>query len=170
MNVAARAALTGVVAAGLLWPVPTAAATGACSGVAAQRTLETIVVESLDVELRAARRRYAPGDVARVRVTVTRPAGSDPAGPGELVDPPASVPAAGVEVGLGVSIGDEYAYGYGVTGDRGITTAKVRIPADAPRKAAHVRALASKRYVNTICANVDEVGFASKRRLFRVVR
>ena len=166
----ARLALAVLLSGALLAPAPARASDGVdgCSGASSAQTMETLLVETFALELRATRPRYAPGDVARVRIAVTRPSGADPLGPGELVDPPAGVPAAGVEVGLGVSIGREYVYGYGVTDDAGVTTAKVRIPPDAPSKPAHVRALASKRHVNTICATVDEVGFASEPRLFVV--
>jgi hypothetical protein len=158
-----------VAVSGFTSPAPA----GACAGMSLHAALrdglpETILVETLHIQMSATRSSYAAGDTVTVRVKVTRPAHRDPVGAGINFRPPAGVPAPRVHVGVGLSVGRSFVYAGGSTDAVGRETLKLRLPGGAPAGPVTARALAYKRHVETICANVDEVGFARDARLFTI--
>ena len=157
----ALVATTGLLG-GLLALAPAAPA-AACS-------METVELVTFGFkEIKAEKKTYSRGQVALINVTVVRPANEDPLRLGLTFDPPATVPAADVNVGVGLSIGRTYHPGYSVTKDNGKATIRIRIPKWAPAPAvAHADASAWLTHADVPCARVEEVGYGSQSRLFKV--
>ena len=172
--------ITGVLAAAILvalLPIAPAqaAVTGDCSpayvrGMMRYDQLESIVLRTFNVALKADKSTYKVGQTAIVRATVTRPAHEDPLGVGVPLDPPTTMPAAEVSVGIGLRIRDVFLFGYSVTDENGKAVIKVAIKRYAPAGKALVDGFAWKRQAETPCANVEENGYISAPGLFKVVK
>lgn len=114
------------------------------------------------VKLRVLDDEYRIGEKARFRVRVHRIVGGQDVGPVE-----------GAEVAVGVSLGDVYLWGDGMTDSYGRTSVEVALKRYAPAGPADVWASASRLVAIDLPCNSqleNEYGSVTKRGLFRVVR
>lgn len=133
--------------------------------------METIALRTLHLEYNADKKIYKIGEIAKVKVTVTRPAKEDPLGNGIPMDRPFVEPAADINVGVGLSIGRVFLPGAGVTNDKGVATVKIKIENYAPAgKWADTSAYAWRIVQSTTCGTVQEDGYRVQPRLFRTTR
>lgn len=137
----------------------------ACGG---GKAFDYITPNTLHVALKPFGKRYARGETVTVRVVVTRPADEDPAGLGIPVARPASQPAADVNVGIGISVGAAFVPGYGKTNAKGKVGVGIKLGRNVPAGIATVRAYAYKERLNTPCVVVEEQGYRTNRKAFRV--
>lgn len=145
-----------------LVPAP-AAACGATGG-----AFDYITPTTLHVVIKPFRKRYARGEMVVAKIVVTRPAGEDPAGLGIPMERPVSQPAAHVNVGIGISVRGAFLPAYGKTDDNGGVAVAVRLRRRMPVGVATVRAYAYKERLNTPCVVVEEQGYRTHRKAFRV--
>lgn len=130
--------------------------------------METIALRTLHLEYEADKKVYKVGEVATIKVTVTRPAKEDPLGQGIPMDRPYVEPAVGVNVGVGLSIGRVFLPGAGLTDENGEALVKIKIENYAPAgKWADASAYAWKIVQATTCGTVQEDGFRIQPRMFR---
>ncbi len=170
--------ITGVLAAAVLvalLPVAPAHAMTDCApsdvrGMMRFGQLESIVLETFTVVLKADRKTYTVGQTAKIRANVTRPAQEDPLGLGVPLEPVNPTPADDVSVGIGLRIRDVFLFGYAVTDQEGNALIKIPIKRYTPPGKAIVDGFAWERQVETPCANVEENGYTSVPGLFKVVR
>ncbi len=130
--------------------------------------MEYITPVTFHVAVKPFKKTYRKLDVVPVEITVSRPAEEDPAGLGVGVERPTSVPAAEVNVGVGISVGRVFLPGYGFTNQRGKVTVRIRLERYAPTTTAHVRAFAYKTTFQTTCLTVEEQGYRTVPNAFRV--
>jgi hypothetical protein len=157
--------LVPALVAGLLSAPATAAPQGssACSSA-------VLVLESLHIEAVPSKENVRPGDTFTVDVTVTRPAHRDPLDQGiEWGEPPVSVPAENVIVGLSVWVGDyTYFWQMGKTDENGKDTLKLRVPENSEHGWAI--AMASAYYwQKQDCPDIKEEGFTPYPEFVKVV-
>lgn len=118
---------------------------------------ETVLLNTFYIVMEPSKRAYRVGENAVFDIEVTRPAHEDPLGQGQRLDPPMSMPAADVQVGVGLAIDDVFLYGFGLTDQDGRAQVKVKLRPYTPAPAsAFAVVVAQKRQVQTVCANVDE--------------
>ncbi|HWC12991.1 MAG TPA: hypothetical protein VG929_00165 [Actinomycetota bacterium] len=130
--------------------------------------METIGLRTLHLEYKADKKIYEIGDIAQIKVTVTRPADEDPLGQGIPMDRPFVEPAADVNVGVGLSIGRVFLPGAGLTNEKGVAIVKIKIENYAPAgKWADASAYAWRVVQSTPCATVQEDGYRIQPRMFR---
>ena len=171
-------AATALVAASLVVPPATAssAAPAPCSPRQARsllrsgKAMEVVSLRTFTVEMKADKPSYAIGDIARVNFTVTRPAQEDPAHLGVPFDPPQSFPAEGVNVGLGLRVGEVFLFGHGVTDAEGKAQVKVEIKDYTPAGTAIGDGFAWNVLHESVCARVEETGYVNVPKLFKVTR
>lgn len=132
------------------------------------QALDYITPTTLHVAIKPFKKSYARGETVRAKVVVTRPAARDPAGLGIPVERPVSQPASDVNVGIGISVGGAFVPGYGVTNGQGRATIGIKLRSHLPAGTATVRAYAYKERVNTPCVVVEEQGYRTNRKAFRV--
>ncbi len=132
--------------------------------------LEVVTLRTYHLEVKANKPAYKVGELAKVKVTVTRPAHEDPAGAGIEQEPPESFPAEGVNVGIGLRVGEVFLFGHSMTNEEGVAMVKIRLKAYTPAGKASADAYAWKTAVDTPCARVEENGYAQKSSLFNVLR
>ncbi len=130
--------------------------------------MEYITPRTFHVQIKPLKKTYRRGEVVKVKVLVTRPAEEDPAGLGVPLERPASVPAEGVNVGVGISVGRVFLPGYGRTSPNGVATVGIKLARYVPSAPADVRAFAYKEVVATTCLTVEEQGFKAVENAFRV--
>ena len=132
------------------------------------RSMETIGLRTLNIEFKADKKIYNPGEIAQIKVKVTRPAKEDPMGQGIPMERPYVEPAAGVNVGIGIAIGRVFLPGAGLTDENGEATVKIKIESYAPSgEWADASAYAWKIIMPTPCATVQEDGYQIYPRMFR---
>ena len=134
-----------------------------------QGDMETVVLRTFTVQLKAAKKTYRIGETAIVHATVTRPANEDPLGLGQQFEPPMSFPAEEVNVGIGLRVGDVFLFGFGVTDADGKADLKIDIKSYAPTGKAIADGFAWKRQFEAPCANVEENGYTFAPGIFKVV-
>ncbi len=132
--------------------------------------LEVVSLRTYHLVVKADKRAYQVGEVAKVNVTVTRPAHEDPVGAGIEQEPPESFPAEDVNVGIGLRVGDVFLFGHSVTDSDGFAQVKIKIKDYTPAGKASADAYAWKMAVDTPCARVEENGYTQKSGLFNVLR
>lgn len=170
---ALRALLVACVAiSGVAVVSPTPAdATGRCSGKGAD---VTVPIRSFNVEWKWDKKSYRIGQTAKLDLTVTRPSHEDPVtddGQPLPVDPPATAPADGVTVGIGLYVGDVFLSGGGITDADGKLTAPVKIQSYAKPGTADQTIYAFKRYLTeTRCVYVQEFGYVKTPKVFKITR
>lgn len=147
----------------LAQPVAPAAACQAPAG-----ALDYVTPTTLHVVIKPFDKSYARGETVRAVVVVTRPAARDPAGLGIPVERPVSEPASDVNVGIGINVGGVFVPGYGVTNDKGRVTVGIKLRPHVPAGTATLRAYAYKERLNTPCVVVEEQGYRTKQKAFRV--
>lgn len=118
---------------------------------------ETVLLNTFHIVMKTSKPSYQVGQNAVFDIEVTRPAHEDPLGQGQRMDPPMSMPASDVQVGVGLAIDDVFLYGFGLTDQDGKAQVKIKLRPYTPAPAtAFAVAVAQKRQVQTVCANVDE--------------
>lgn len=168
--VAVTATLAGTMAFASAGTVQACASRGVRSGLRSGALLETVGLRTYRVEVKPDKKSYRVGDLAKVHVTVTRPAEEDPIGQGIPINSPESFPAEGVNVGIGLRIGEVFLFGHNVTDAEGHTLVKIKIASYAPPGEASADAYAWKTQVDSTCARVEENGYTSVPNLFTVLR
>jgi hypothetical protein len=146
----------------LLSSVP-ASACGAGGGF-----FDYVTPNTLHVVIKPFHKRYARGDTVTVKVVVTRPAAEDPAGFGVPIERPVTQPASDVNVGIGINVGRAFLPGYGETNDKGEVAVGIKLGRRVPAGNATVRAYAYKERLNTPCVVVEEQGYRTSPKAFRV--
>lgn len=160
------AALTAALLAAAL-PASTArAAQAACSGRSANGGMVTRL-RTFHVVAKPLRKTYRSGSVAKVEVTVTRPAHEDPLGNNIEFEPPTSLAAEGVNVSVGLYRGIFYMYGVGVTDSEGKAILKVKLHPNAPAGNVIGEAGARAYYNRGGCPDIEEEGFAYYPKFFK---
>jgi hypothetical protein len=147
---------------------------GACKGYARQVLRGAVVLEQ--VALRTFRIEAKPpknvevGGVASIPVVVTRPAEQDPLGQGIPTDDLDPEPAVGINVGVGLLIGDVFFPGFAVTNNAGKATIKIKIENYAKPGRADASFYAWKTQADTPCLRLDENGYRFYEKFFSVKR
>ncbi len=155
-----RALLVIALLAALAPATAGAAAAASCGGSAAT------VFRTFYVTAKPHKKNYRLGDVAKVDVTVTRPAHEDPLGAGVTFEPPASVPAADADVSVGLYVGNNYLYGLGVTDSDGKATISIKL--NASQTGWVLGEVAAREFYNRGgCPDIEEEGYASYPRFFK---
>jgi hypothetical protein len=167
-------AATALVAAALVTPSASAAPIPCTRHVRTTlrdgKALEVVSIRTFYVEMKADKPVYNVGDIARVNVTVTRPAHEDPFNLGQPVDPPQSFPADNVNVGLGLRIGEVFLFGHALTDANGKAQVKVEIKDYTPAGTAVGDGFAWNILHESVCARVEEIGYTNVPKLFKVTR
>lgn len=131
--------------------------------------LEVIPLYTLHADIETDKKVYRVGDTVKVSATVTRPGHEDPAGQGIPMHPPASAPAEGMNVGIGIQVGRVFLFGFGPPTDaRGKTTIPVKIQPYTPAGKAMLDAFAWKVQAEPPCFTVEERGYTSIPNAFTV--
>jgi hypothetical protein len=153
------APLAAVALMGSLLAAPAAAGSSGSADAACSSAV--LVLRSLHVVATPSKTKVKPGDKFTVNVTVTRPAHEDPVGQGLEFEPPASLPAEGVTVGLSVWVGERtYFWQVGMTDANGESVLKLKVPASA--EAGKALASASARHwVKSDCPDILEDGYTN---------
>ena len=162
------AAALAVISAATVLVVAPAQAAGRAGRCAA---METYTVKTFHMTMKARKKVYRVGDVAKLDIKVTRPAHEDPAGGGVPITPPVSEPAAEVPVGVGLQVGDVFLFGFAVTNEKGEATANVKLYPWTRPGIADVAALARKDVVDggiASCFYVQEVGYTGCPACFKI--
>ena len=164
-EVMARSKLTKlfapVAALALMGSLLAAPASATTNGGDAACSSAVLVLRSLHVTATPSKKTVKPGEKFTVDVTVTRPAHEDPAGNGMTFDPPASVPAEDVTVGLSVWVGDRtYFWQIGLTDAEGKDTLRLKVPANAEGGEALASASA-RHWIKNDCPDILEDGYTN---------
>lgn len=134
------------------------------------RGSETTSLRTLHIEAEVLQDHYAIGDVAKFPVHVTRPAKEDPARLGLPWERPYVEDAAGVNVGVGLLIGDVFLPGFAITDDEGKATIKIKIKQYAQPAAVDAAFYSWNVVADTPCLRVEENGFVAFSEMFHVHR
>ena len=128
-----------------------------------------LVLRTLHIEAVPAKTKVKPGEKVPVEVTVTRPAHEDPADQGIEFEPPASVPAEGVTVGLSVYVGDRtYFWQIGLSDAEGKDTLMLTVPKDSEHGWAIAMASA-RHWIKNDCPDILEDGYTTYPEFVKVV-
>jgi hypothetical protein len=150
---------------------PAVAATNRCAPVPTPGSgRDTVQVRTLSVTAAPVKKTYKVGDVAKVKVTVSRPAGEDPFGNGMTIPQPVAAPASDVYVGVGVNLGNVFLPGFAVTDVQGKATVKIPLKSYAPPKKAQVSVYAYTTDLDTACLRLEENGYEEYKSMFSVKR
>ena len=164
------AALAGLMLA-MASPAAVSAAPVPCRAHAARalrgNAMDIVQARTFTVEV-TTKKAYRLGGKATIDAIVTRPAHRDPLQAGPDFDPPASVPAADVNVGIGIHVGDVFAPGFGVTDENGEATITIKLPKYMKSGSASLDAYAWKIAVDTPCLTLEEDGFTHVDNAFVV--
>ena len=131
---------------------------------------ETIALRTFHLVIESKKKTYKVGETAIIHATVTRPAHEDPLQLGVTFDPPESFPAEGVNVGIGVRVGDVFLFGFDITDANGEADIKVKIQPYTSPGTALVDAFSWERQLETPCLTVEENGYTFAPGLFKVTR
>lgn len=119
---------------------------------------------TLNVSVTPAKFTYTVGDVARFKVQVMRAIKTDEHEQGQEVGP-----AEGVDVRMGLTIGDKILSADGITDDTGLARINVRLPSDTPRGTADIVAFAEREIADVECVP-HEGGHFDAENLIRIRR
>ena len=120
-----------------------------------------LVLRSLHVVATPSKKKVHPGDKFTVAVKVTRPAHEDPLGNGIEFDPPQSVPAEDVTVGLSVWVGKRtYFWQVGVTDANGEDVLTLKVPNNAESGKALASA-SGRHWIKNDCPDILEDGYTN---------
>lgn len=165
-------ACLAAVALGVTAPAASAGVAGAnCSSKAND---VTIPIRSFHIEWKWDKKSYKIGQTAKLDMTVTRPAHEDPVtdeGQPLPMEPPASTPADGVTVGVGIYVGDVFLSGGGITDADGKLVAPLKVQPYTKPGTADMTIYAFKRYLTeTRCVYVQEFAYIKAEKVFKVTR
>lgn len=174
-QVMARSKLTKLVAPlavlalmGSLLAAPASATTSNGAGAACSSAV--LVLRSLHITAVPSKKTVKPGEKFTVDVTVTRPAHEDPLGNGVAFDPPTTVPAEDVTVGLSVWVGERtYFWQIGLTDAEGKDTLRLKVPANAETGEALASASA-RHWIKNDCPDILEDGYTNYLNFVTVKR
>ena len=152
-----------------LLAAPASATTSAPRETGAACSAAVLVLRSLHVTATPSKKVVKPGDKFTVDVTVTRPAHEDPVGEGMTFDPPASLPAEDVTVGLSIWVGERtYFWQVGLTDAEGTDTLQLKVPANAePGKA--LAAASARHWIKNDCPDILEDGYTTYPKFVKIV-
>ena len=166
-----RRALSRFVAIGLALalvgggPAPSASAASRCRSKSA-----VLVLRDLWVEAKPSTTTVRPGQTFTVLLKVSRPAHEDPLDQGIALDPPASVPAEGIDVGISVWSGKRtYFWNTGTSDANGEVTLKLTAPKNAEPGAAR-SVLFAQHWINQSCPDILENGFNDYAKFLTIKR
>ncbi|MDP9067061.1 MAG: hypothetical protein M3N53_01780 [Actinomycetota bacterium] len=155
-----RTLLAIALSAALLPATGGTAAAASCGGSTAT------VFRTFYVTAKPHKKTYPLGDVVKVDITVTRPAHEDPVGAGVTFEPPASLPAADVDVSVGLYLGNNYLYGLGVTDSNGEATVSIKL--NASQTGWVLGEIAAREFYNRGgCPDIEEEGYVSYPKFFK---
>jgi hypothetical protein len=142
---------------------PVASPASACGAV-------EVNLRTFHVEAKWVKKSYKIGEMAKLKVHVTRPSKQDPLTDGDGIDMPAESPvrepAADVTLGLAIFVGDVYLNGGGITDADGNGVIRVPLPDYTQTGMATTRVYAYYRYFqsddiipsNVSCVHLQEFG------------
>ena len=166
------ATIAGLLLAGLT-PSTASSAPIPCRAHAARalrgNTMDIVQVRTFTVEVKTGKA-YRIGGRAAIDAVVTRPAHRDPLQVGPEFEPPASAPAADVNVGIGIHVGDVFVPGFGVTDENGEVRVTIKLPSYMRPGTASIDAYAWKIQADTPCLTLEEDGFTHVDKAFAVTR
>lgn len=128
--------------------------------------MDIVQLRTFSVEIKPLAKSYAIGRPAKVAVTVTRPARKDPLQLGPEFDPPASVPAADVNVGVGIHVGEVFVPGFAQTNEDGEATVTIRLPSYMKPGVANLDGYAWKVQADSPCLTIEEDGYTHLDKAF----
>lgn len=131
---------------------------------------ETIRLRTFHVEAEPQVESFKIGTAAKIGITVTRPAHEDPAGLGQEVEPPTSMPAENVIVGVGVHVGDVFVPGFSRTDADGKALVSLKLPRYMKPGTASMTLYAWNVIHESPCLRIEEDGFASYPEAFEVTK
>ena len=132
---------------------------GSASGAACSSAV--LVLRTFHVEAEPSKKVVAPGERFTVKVRVTRPAHEDPLGNGIEFDPPASLPAENVTVGISIWVGDRtYFWQVGVTDENGEDTLQLRVPSNSEEGKA-LASVSARHWIKNDCPDILEDGYTN---------
>ena len=162
-KVLAPVASLALLASLMAGPASATSGDGACSS-------SVVVLRTLHVVATPSKKVLKPGDRFTVNVKVTRPAHEDPVGQGLEFEPPASVPAEDVTVGLSVWVGERtYFWQVGLTDAAGEDTLSMKVPANAEGGTALASASA-RHWIKNDCPDILEDGYTNYPSFVRIAR
>ena len=130
-------------------------------------TMETMSLRTLNIDITWPKV-VEVGDVAVIKANVTRPAKEDPAGLGIPMERPYVEPAEGVTVGVGLSIGQVYLPGAGMTDAKGNTTIRIKLEPWTPRgKKVNASSYAWRVAYYNQCLTIQEDGYTAAPGAFK---
>ena len=131
---------------------------------------DVLVLRDLWVEGKPSTTTIRPGQTFTVLLTVTRPAHEDPLDQGIAIDPPASVPAEGIDVGISVWAGKRtYFWNTGTSDANGEVELKLTAPKNAELGTAR-SVLFAQHWINQSCPDVLENGFNDYAKFLTIKR
>ena len=158
-----------VAALGLVGSLLAAPASATSSG-AACSSGAVLVLRSLHITAVPSKKVVKPGEKFTVDVTVTRPAHEDPVGNGITFEPPMSVPAEDVTVGLSVWVGERtYFWQIGLSDAEGKETMTLKVPANAEAGKA-LAAASARHWIKNDCPDILEDGYTNYLNFVTVKR
>lgn len=131
---------------------------------------ETVSLKTFNLIVSASKKVYKVGDTASIKVNVTRPAHEDPLGNGIPIDPPTTQPAANVNVGIGLRVGDVFLFGHSITDANGDAAVKVKLEPWTPTGSAIADAFAWNIVQDTPCLRIEENGYQQSPNIFKVIK
>jgi hypothetical protein len=159
----AQIAALGVVMALLPGLAPAPASAAACRGPNA-----VLVLRDLWVEATPSAAVVRPGQSFTALIEVSRPAHEDPADQGIQFEPPASVPAEGISVGISIWSGKRtYFWNIGTSDANGEIKLKLKVPKNAEPGAAR-STLFAQHWINQSCPDVLENGFNNYEKFLTI--
>jgi hypothetical protein len=152
--------LTGLFTA----PPATAAAAAHCGA------FEYVTLHVLKIDVTSMPKSVAIGDTAKIDLHVTRTYEDDPAATGLPVGAPYSEPAADVQVGIGMRVGDVFLFGFARTDANGDASVEIPIKRYVKPDWAFIDVFAQKIVQETQCLTLQEIGYGSVPKAFKVTR
>jgi hypothetical protein len=136
--------------------------------------METLTLRTFHLEVKQYKKVYAIGDIAKIDVTVTRPANEDPLGEGQPMpwdERPYVEPAADAIVGVGLHIGRVFLPGAAMTDANGLAKIRIKIERYAPANQTIDASVYAWRVVQTTqCLTIQEDGYKAMPGTGRTVR
>jgi hypothetical protein len=153
----------GIAAMGLV-PAPGIPAETGCGGA------KLVYLHTLHIEAKPRAKSYPRGDTVVVDVLVTRPDEEDPAGEGHPVPRVTEPePAADVDVGITLFVGNSYAWDLGKTDEEGKEVLEIPTKKDFDTGWGTAHGYAEKvHYNNNGCPDVREVDYKTWPRFVRI--
>lgn len=124
---------------------------------------------TLYIEATPEKKVYRRGETIVIDVLVTRPGEEDPGGNEQPTPRPTSEPAADVDIGGALWVGNTYRWDFGVTDEEGHGTLRIKMPKDSETGSARAEFSAEKmHYSNNGCPDVREVAYRGYTSFVRV--